>query len=626
MSLNSDEGYSAENGDLDLLPIPPEDPAVVIYENIIPLLDRMVEGSTKSIGHTLMLFETRPTLLITTELGTGAWIPREEEDFIRSLTSLNFEVFESRRYRHTLSLCDGVSSSAYQTGTSTIGGYMKDQFGKVFALTNHHAVTKSLNPITNQNSKGVVAYSPAHSVVAAEVRKRSHRKGVLERKIVELSRKAKTETEFKTLERYRATYEQIKTGWESLEGFLAESKNRLGMVCHSSGIRTRVRRSDTRTQLLSTDQFFNSSYSPNASGNSSETERSMSRSSLSYSSSSSSSTPSNGTQSSFSSPASRTQSRSVESMQQQLEMALGRLALGRDKTPANYPLLHSDILGTQNLSLQPLAKVMELALESGATGIELRRVEEEWCVHAELCTFAEAAEKSMRKISSLTPIEVQEKIHQFLCRTKDATNSQSREVYEKLTGHHLDWSWELPRSMDGNYQLAPFRANDDTANHPSSESQEALSSKDWAIIMVDEERLGDVSNEWKQAGISGDFDAGPLGIATSPPIAYTRVSKNGRRTGYTQGRINGTTKTTKMPGMGKTLTREWCVMGDEKRFSDKGDSGAFIIDDDAVLIGLVFGGEELLKEGRTRHLSYFQPINEILQDIQEETGLILSLL
>ena len=110
--------------------------------------------------------------------------------------------------------------------------------------------------------------------------------------------------------------------------------------------------------------------------------------------------------------------------------------------------------------------------------------------------------------------------------------------------------------------------------------------------------------------------------------AGTVVFKFGRTTGATVGRVNAT-KTdlsgdvllkligrTDFPNNHKiTRTAEWAVSGvDAAIFANQGDSGAWVVNADAKLVGMVFSGLA------SQSISYISDISVIAQSIKAVTG------
>lgn len=66
------------------------------------------------------------------------------------------------------------------------------------------------------------------------------------------------------------------------------------------------------------------------------------------------------------------------------------------------------------------------------------------------------------------------------------------------------------------------------------------------------------------------------------------------------------------------LTSEWMVSGKGKPFCDYGDSGAWVMNEDGLLVGMVFGAS-------LAGPAYVTPIQCILADIKARTGLTARL-
>ena len=98
-----------------------------------------------------------------------------------------------------------------------------------------------------------------------------------------------------------------------------------------------------------------------------------------------------------------------------------------------------------------------------------------------------------------------------------------------------------------------------------------------------------------------------------------QVMKVGRTTNVTYGYVSHIDSECKFPGNPTTST-EFAITGLKgTQFSDKGDSGAFVLNEFGQLVGMIIGGGVL---GET----FVMPIQEVTADIMETTGYSVHLL
>lgn len=102
---------------------------------------------------------------------------------------------------------------------------------------------------------------------------------------------------------------------------------------------------------------------------------------------------------------------------------------------------------------------------------------------------------------------------------------------------------------------------------------------------------------------------------TAPLRIGDVVAKFGKATGFTVGTVHAPFDIVCMPDSGGKETREYSVLGDKgTAFAAGGDSGAFVLDGDGSLVGIVFGGNTATL------LTYVIPIDAIFKDIEACTG------
>lgn len=96
------------------------------------------------------------------------------------------------------------------------------------------------------------------------------------------------------------------------------------------------------------------------------------------------------------------------------------------------------------------------------------------------------------------------------------------------------------------------------------------------------------------------------------------VMKRGRSSGLTVGRANTVESRRRTVARGVTkISREWCILGEGRNiaFSQKGDSGAIIVDGTGRIGGLLTGGD-----GTWVDITYATPFEWILQRIKALLG------
>lgn len=145
---------------------------------------------------------------------------------------------------------------------------------------------------------------------------------------------------------------------------------------------------------------------------------------------------------------------------------------------------------------------------------------------------------------------------------------------------------------------------------------------DAAIATVDEEKRG--VGEVDRVGFGGAVRgvAEPYRVASDGSlIGSTRVHKVGRTTGATEGTIVGLAGTGMIPYPGGSaffagqLVIE-ATPDNDGAFSDRGDSGSAILNDQHELVGLLFAGSE--------RQTLANPIGDVLRELEAASGLSLS--
>jgi Trypsin len=160
--------------------------------------------------------------------------------------------------------------------------------------------------------------------------------------------------------------------------------------------------------------------------------------------------------------------------------------------------------------------------------------------------------------------------------------------------------------------------------------------EDWAVIAVDRERTGEnymrteymriETFPWRPHNCYGQYVSGVGEIRADEDKL---VRKWGRKTAVTTGAVQLVYSHVKLPGVDGEAC-EYTVTGG-RCFSDTGDSGGPVLDEDNRLVGMILGGTEgepKVLEGHERlgrvFCSYVTPINLILQRVEAVTGLRLE--
>lgn len=97
---------------------------------------------------------------------------------------------------------------------------------------------------------------------------------------------------------------------------------------------------------------------------------------------------------------------------------------------------------------------------------------------------------------------------------------------------------------------------------------------------------------------------------------HDKVAKFGRSTGFTEGYHNAIESHVQWKE-GAALTRELCAVSSFKDFSEIGDSGAWILNEQNQVVGMIFAGN---KVNYNRVWTYFTAIDQIFEDIEKVTG------
>lgn len=101
-----------------------------------------------------------------------------------------------------------------------------------------------------------------------------------------------------------------------------------------------------------------------------------------------------------------------------------------------------------------------------------------------------------------------------------------------------------------------------------------------------------------------------------------QVAQFGKKSGPKLGVFSTIKSDCKLPGQPGTTTENVVCGKSGLSFAEPGDSGAFVVNMDGLLVGLLIGGPV----GEHRQVGYVTPIGEVFGDIQTRTGWKPSLL
>ncbi|DAA74801.1 TPA_exp: Uncharacterized protein A8136_2219 [Trichophyton benhamiae CBS 112371] len=189
------------------------------------------------------------------------------------------------------------------------------------------------------------------------------------------------------------------------------------------------------------------------------------------------------------------------------------------------------------------------------------------------------------------------------------------DAYEKRLQFANEFMSEKKNYLGKVYAGSGLRLNED------------MRSLDWALIDVSPQRV--TGNKLPDGLLSGHFNptsqGGLVTDAKFEVMLEQKVFKIGRSTGFTRGIVNGL-ETTKLrswtfggPSGDTPIQKcgiEWSIVPDNSKdsFSARGDSGAFVLDDNAHMVGLVFAGNTYCTT------TYMTPVAAIFEDIKKITG------
>jgi hypothetical protein len=143
---------------------------------------------------------------------------------------------------------------------------------------------------------------------------------------------------------------------------------------------------------------------------------------------------------------------------------------------------------------------------------------------------------------------------------------------------------------------------------------------DWALVKLNEATSAEATVKLK--GFGKDNQVVVRGLC--PDGDYTAltcpVRKRGQKTLMTEGRINGVYSDVRVFSKSKHIVTEELVVlphWSNKYFSRSGDSGAWVVDDKAQLIGMVIGGSDVAP-----FHTYVADMRHVFDDIHRVTKMI----
>lgn len=116
-------------------------------------------------------------------------------------------------------------------------------------------------------------------------------------------------------------------------------------------------------------------------------------------------------------------------------------------------------------------------------------------------------------------------------------------------------------------------------------------------------------------------DIAHTGLLTYSAINGRPVYKRGCVTGATTGRINEVTLNSCVEGWPSDVANQTYVIESSESgpMAAEGDSGAWLVDEEGKLLGIVHGGD------RGRGVCYVIPIHDVFEDIKHMTGFAVDL-
>jgi isocitrate lyase len=104
------------------------------------------------------------------------------------------------------------------------------------------------------------------------------------------------------------------------------------------------------------------------------------------------------------------------------------------------PRDHAFIIGSANPQIEPLQRLVEEAMQRGASSMEIQKLESEWFEKADLCTFPQLISKRLGITSEWQGMSL-----------KQMKNEAGRLL--NVDPNSIYWCWEAPRTREGYYRL-----------------------------------------------------------------------------------------------------------------------------------------------------------------------------
>lgn len=111
---------------------------------------------------------------------------------------------------------------------------------------------------------------------------------------------------------------------------------------------------------------------------------------------------------------------------------------------------HAFILGSTNPNLPPLNDLMTSAEQSGKTGSDLERIEQDWLTAAKLMRFDEAVIAACNSRPDGSRLA-----ERYRSRCAGRSNAEARALAAEILGHgsSVFFDWDAPRTREGYYRL-----------------------------------------------------------------------------------------------------------------------------------------------------------------------------
>ncbi|KAI9668496.1 MAG: hypothetical protein M1829_005374 [Trizodia sp. TS-e1964] len=147
-------------------------------------------------------------------------------------------------------------------------------------------------------------------------------------------------------------------------------------------------------------------------------------------------------------------------------------------------------------------------------------------------------------------------------------------------------------------------------------------SMDWGLIIPDPERKGNNKFPPHERSPFVSILTAINGIAK---LALEQVVYMWCRNspGFQRGQFNSIVSDVKLPNNPSILSREWLILGNPRAFAYPGDSGAWVVDTTANLVGMVIGGSG--EGGIASEETYITPIEDMIADIEQRLGVKVEL-